>query len=250
MTDTFLTIDENPVSLKQTLGYLQAAGKLQSFIVEILQQYILEKAIKEEELPNSTAIVEQAVINFRMQNELSEPEAFKEWLVKNNLTYDRFHGQVAGGVRLAQLKVKIAEPKLQEHFIDRKLVLDRVVLSRIIVESRELAEELHLQILEGVSFEQLAQKHSVGEDRIVNGMLGPVSRATLPDRLRAAIDEANPGDIVGPLQLEERWLIFRVEQFLPASLEDNQIKETLQNEIFEQWLAEKVRALKVKIEAE
>ncbi|WP_204105960.1 MULTISPECIES: peptidylprolyl isomerase [Spirulina sp. CCY15215] len=249
-SNAFLTIDEQSISLDQTLGYLQAAGKLQSFIVEILRQYILEKTLKEEELPDSTAIVEQAVINFRLQNQLSEPKTFNEWLIRNNLTYERFHGQVAGGVQLAQLKVKIAEPKLQEHFIDRKLALDRIVLSRIIVDNRELAEELHLQILEGTPFERLAKKHSLGEDRIVNGMLGPVSRATLPDRLRAAIDDGNPGDIVGPLQLEERWLIFRIEQFLPASLEDNQIKETLQNEIFEQWLDEKVRGLKVKIEAE
>ena len=139
---------------------------------------------------------------------------------------------------------------MTEYFIERKLFLDRVVLSRIIVAEQELAEELRSEIDEGASFEQLAREYSITEDRIVNGMMGPISRGTLPDELRAVIDRAKPGESIGPQELEGRFGLFRVEQFLPASLEDKQLKETLKNELFEQWIAEKIQKLNVKLQVE
>lgn len=80
-------------------------------------------------------------------------------------------------------------------------------------------------------------------------MMGPVSRGTMPDRLRAAIDVVHPGDLVGPIELEECYGLFRVEQFISASLEDTQLKQALQNELFEKWLAEKIQKLTVKLPA-
>jgi parvulin-like peptidyl-prolyl isomerase len=146
-----------------------------------------------------------------------------------------------------KLRQNVTEPKLQEYFIERKMFLDRVVLSRIIVDSKDLAEELRLQLSEGASFEQLAREHSLLEDRVMNGMMGPVSRGSMPDILRAAIDLAEPGQIVGPIELEGRWALFRVEELLPAVLENPQVRQTLQNELFDQWLAEKIQTLPIKI---
>jgi parvulin-like peptidyl-prolyl isomerase len=142
----------------------------------------------------------------------------------------------------------VTAAKLSEYFIERKIFLDRVVISRIVVDSRELADELQIQIEEGGNFEQLAKEYSLADDRIVNGMMGPISRGTMPDVLRAAIDVANPGQVVGPIELDGRYGLFRVEQFLPASLEDTQLKQALQNELFEKWLAEKIQKLTVKLQ--
>ncbi len=123
-----------------------------------------------------------------------------------------------------------------------------MVLSRIIVAEQELAEEIHIQIEEGGNFEQLAKEYSIADDRVVNGMMGPVSRGTMPDILRASVDEASPGKTVGPIELEGRWGLFRIEQFLPATLEDNQLKQSLQNDLFEKWLAEKIQKLTVRLQ--
>jgi parvulin-like peptidyl-prolyl isomerase len=83
---------------------------------------------------------------------------------------------------------------------------------------------------------------------MVNGMMGALSRGTMPDILRAAVDLASPGELVGPLEIEGRWGLFRVEQVLPASLEDPQLKQALQNELFEKWLAQKLQRLSVKLQ--
>ncbi|MBR8835708.1 MAG: peptidylprolyl isomerase [Stigonema ocellatum SAG 48.90 = DSM 106950] len=245
----FLTVDDQPIAIQQAVKYLQTSGKLGQFIGDILRQYVIEEELRiREDIVISPGVTEQTIIDFRLKNQLTDPQSFQEWLRNNGTDYATFHSTVAFGFKLEKLKAAVTEPKQQEYFIERKIFLDRVVLSRIIVDNRELAEELHAQIEEGASFEQLAREYSLTDDRMVNGMMGPVSRGTMPDILRAAVDVASPGELVGPIQLEERYGLLRIEQFLSASLEDTQLKQALQNELFEKWLAEKIQKLTVKLQ--
>lgn len=246
---SFLLVEGQPVSIKQAVKYLQASGKLGQFIGDILRQRVIEQEIQmRDDIEISPALTEQAIIDFRLKNQLTDPQRFQEWLKNNGTDYGTFHTSVAFGFKLEKLKAAITQAKLQEYFIERKIFLDRVVVSRIIVDNRELAEELQAQIEEGANFEQLAKEYSQADDRIVNGMMGPVSRGTMPDTLRAAVDVTPPGKLVGPLELDGRYGLFRVEQFLPASLEDTQLQQALQNELFEKWLAEKIQKLTVKLQ--
>lgn len=246
---SFITVNDQSISVAQAVKYLQASGKLGQFIGDILRQHVVEEEIaNREDVSISPALTEQAIIDFRLKNQLTDPQRFNEWLKNSGTNYDTFHSSVAFGFKIEKLKAVICEPKLQEFFIERKIFLDRVVLSRIIVDNRELAEELHAQIEEGASFEQIAREYSLADDRVVNGMMGPVSRGTLPDILRAAVDVASLGTLIGPLELEGRFGLFRVEQFLTASLDDTQLKQSLQNELFEKWLAEKIQKLTVRLQ--
>jgi parvulin-like peptidyl-prolyl isomerase len=248
-TKPFLTIDEQSLSLRECLRYLQSAGKLQGFLGDILKQYLLEhETSTREDLDINSAVIEQAVVDFRLQQQLTDPKVFQEWLQRNGLDYATFHNQISSNFKIEKLKFVVTEPKLQEYFIERKVFLDRVVLSRIIVENQELADELKIQIQEGGSFEELAREHSIADDRIANGMMGPVSRGTMPDEVRAAIDSANPGDLVGPLEIEKRWALFRVEQLLPATLENQSLRQMLVNELFDRWVTEKIQKMTVKMQ--
>ncbi|MBW4560491.1 MAG: peptidylprolyl isomerase [Mojavia pulchra JT2-VF2] len=253
---SFLAVDNQPISIEQAVKYLQASGKLTQFISDILRQYVIEQEIRmRDDIEISPAITEQTIIDFRLKNQLTDPQVFQEWLKKNGTDYPTFYSSITLGFKLEKLKAVVTEPKLPEYFIERKIFLDRVVLSRIVVDNHELSEELQTQIEEGGSFEQLAQEYSLADDRIVNGMMGPISRGTMPDILRAAVDAASPGQLIGPIELvpatpeqEGRYGLFRVEQFLPASLEDTQLKQALKNELFEKWLAEKIHKLTVKLQ--
>ena len=191
---------------------------------------------------------EQVVVNFRLERQLDNAQVFAQWLVNNGLDYSTFHEQVLSSLKLAALKQKVIEPKLQQYFIERKIFLDRVALSTIVVASQELADELLKQIEEGAVFETLAREYSLTDDPIINGMLGAVSRSSLSDDIRSLVDAASPREIVGPLAIEGKWFLLRVEKFLPASLDNLQLKQALENELFDQWLAEKVQKLTIKVE--
>jgi parvulin-like peptidyl-prolyl isomerase len=248
-SSSFLSINDHPISIEEAVKYLQASGKLSQFIGDIVRQYVIEQEIKtRDDLDINPAFTEQAIIDFRLKNQLTQPQIFQEWLQTNGLDYEAFHSSITLSFKLDKLKTLVTQNNIPEYFIERKIFLDRVVISRIIVDSQELCEELRTQIEEGGSFEQLAREYSTASDRLMNGMMGAISRGTMPDTLRAAIDIASPGKLVGPIELEGRYGLFRVEQFLPASLEDTQLQQALQNELFEKWLVEKIQKLTVKLQ--
>lgn len=249
MSESFLTIDGIPLATHKILGYLQLSGKLRIFLGEVLRQYVLEEVLQANNgLEISPPEIEQYIVEFRSNNQFISDDEFQSWLIQQDLDFTAFYDRVAMGLSVEKLKAQIAEPKLVEYFIEKKMLLDQIVLSRIATNSQQLAEELKEQILEQqLTFEQSAQEYSLTEEKIFNGMLGLVSRGSLPDGLRTAIDLAKPGELLGPLEIDEYWCLFRVEKLLPAALEGN-LKEELINTIFEQWLAEKIEQKTVDIE--
>jgi hypothetical protein len=40
---SFLTVDDQEISIRDALRFLQAGGKLQQFIADILRQYVLQR---------------------------------------------------------------------------------------------------------------------------------------------------------------------------------------------------------------
>ena len=246
----FLKVNNQTISLSQAVGYLKASGKFGMFLAEILRQHILEHELAEvEAIDLDTAELEQTIVNFRLEKQLLDQNSFQNWLVKNGISYDNFRQGITNDLKLDKLKIKISQPKLEAYYQQQKPLFDRVVLSRIILSDRELADTLKAAISSGKNqFENLAREYSVSDDRVVNGMMGPVSRGTLPDILKNMVDFAKVGEILGPLEIEGGYGLFRVEQFLDASLEDPKVKQELQNQLFEQWLQEKLQSLEIKLE--
>jgi parvulin-like peptidyl-prolyl isomerase len=244
----FITVDGESISLGRAFRYLQAADRLDSTISAILRQHLLEKALQTRpELAIAPEQIHQVVTDFRLQNQLNNAQQFQQWLTEQELDETQFRAQVLRELQIRKLKETIAQSKLQEYFIERKLLLDQVVLSRIAVSQKEMAEELKEQLSEGANFEDLARDYSRAEERFFNGMMGLVSRGELPDVLRSALDLAAPGDVVGPFDLEDTWMIFRLEKILPASLGDPQVRQTLQNELFDRWFVEQLQGMNIEI---
>ena len=245
----FLTVNNQEIALAEVVKYLQISGRLGNFISDVLRQHVIEQEINTRtDIEISSALIEQTIIDFRLKNQLTDQQKFQEWLINNGTDYTTFHTSITFSFQLEKLKALVTESKLPEYFIERKIYLDRVVLSRILVDSRELAEELQTQIEEGASFEQLAKEYSLADEKVFNGMMGPISRGTIPDILRGAVDATIPGKLINPIEIEGRFALFRLEQIIPASLEDPQLKQSLQNELFEKWLGEKIQNLTVKIQ--
>lgn len=246
--DTFLTIGEENISLPQALGYLRASGDLQKFIMRILRQHVIAKEVAEEtEIEVDASQVEQAIVNFRLQNQLVNPEAFDKWLTSQGTNYVDFRKQVTAGLKIELLKQQITNSKVEEVFNQNKASFEQVILSRIVVKDLQKAEELKSQ-LDGksVEFEKLAKEESTTNDRVFNGMMGAMTMGQLPETIRELLKDAEPGDIIGPVENQEMYSIMRLEQRIPATL-SGQLKQNLQEQIFEQWWQVKLQNQPVKL---
>lgn len=252
---TLLLINEKPVDLKQAIDYLQMAGTFQEFLLDIMCQHALTEAMRSQgdfsqpsqsfNLPAET--IEQSLIDFRTENELTDADDFQEWLASYGITYETFREQFIWNLTLDHLKNQISQPQLTEYFQKRKPFLDQVVLSWIGVETEHQAKNLRRKLNWGTKFDQLvvSQMNSNGNDD--SGLAVPLSQGELPDELSDAIQANRPGDVIGPLLIGDRWYIFRVEAFQPAEL-DEALKAQLKDELFEEWLIEKVKEMDVTLQ--
>jgi parvulin-like peptidyl-prolyl isomerase len=247
----FLTIDDQPISLAKAIGYLRATGDLQPFLLKIIRQHILETQLQtHNDLEIDSNIIEQAVIDYRFENQLNDPDRFQEWLKTQGISYADFRYQIATTLKIEKLKVEVTAPELEKYFNANKALLVQVVLSRIVVADLDFALNLKNQILEDTSrFETLAREHSLTDDRLANGMMRSVSMGQIPSQIREYVITAIPGELIGPIEIEGRYVLLRVEQILPASLEGS-LKRELQEKLFEQWLSEKAQNMTIKMHIE
>jgi PPIC-type PPIASE domain len=245
----FLTVDGESVSLSEALQYLKQAGGFQRALGEILRQYIIDKELQtRDEIQVDDFRVDQALLDFRNQSQLNDPELLQKWLVANGISYTEFRNQIALGIKGEKLKNEVTHDKLKSYFEQEKPLLDQVVLSRIILEDAEKAEEIGQQIRQDpTQFESLAREHSITNDKARNGLMGVVRKGTLPEILRTEIAQAEAGAVVGPLAIDNRYCLFRVEEILPATL-DEPLKQELKNQLFEKWIQERLKEKKIKLE--
>lgn len=242
---SLLTINDQSISLATVLQYFQLSGKLMPWIREIVEQHIVFQAIQtREDLIIQEAELEQAMINFRLNNQLSDADVFEQWLLNQGIDFATLKNRFIVGLKIEKLKAIIAEPDLQAFFDQQKLTLDQVELYYMIATSQDLAQEIQHKIEQTGNFETVAREYALAEDPQVSLVRRAFSLAQLPEGLRQAIVEKQAGDTVGAIEVEERWCVFRIESITPAVL-DGEVKLALQNQLFERWVAGQIQQLSI-----
>ena len=127
--------------------------------------------------------------------------------------------------------------KLETYFQDHADALAQVVFSMIRLDSQGTALELYLRLLdEGAQFNELARRFATGDERTTLGVIGPRRLGSLHPRLRTALGRLALGEVHEPLQIDQWFVLLRLETRLSASL-DPGLQQQLLQEMLEQDLA-------------
>ncbi|MEO1620122.1 MAG: parvulin peptidyl-prolyl isomerase [Cyanobacteria bacterium J06632_3] len=239
-----LVIDQQPVSLGQALSYLQTFGKLQPFVQDVLRYHALLQALQSrDDLVVTTADLGQAIIDFRLQNQLGEQASFYSWLQTQGLEYATFEQQIIIRLKLQKLKEKIAAEQIDDYFADHQSSFEQVDLQYILAADLELAEQIKTDIEQGQSFEEIARNHPLGDGKVIVKR-DVLRRQQLRAEIREGLVDVPIQTLVGPLAMGTRWCLCRVEQELPAQL-DEAMRQTLSEQLFETWLQQQLQTLTV-----
>ncbi len=125
-----------------------------------------------------------------------------------------------------------------------KSALDQVDLSYVVVDEESLAAEIKQKIETDTSFGQLTQIYPLDVEPQVLVKREINRREQLREEIRVAIETVAPKKLVGPIPMGNRWCVCRVEQVLPAVLDDA-TRQELREVLFDRWLAEKQQQLAV-----
>ncbi|WP_404783716.1 peptidylprolyl isomerase [Altericista sp. CCNU0014] len=252
-TDRFgfsITIDEQIIPWQEVFAQLQLFGKLRPFVQEIVSQRLIVREIQARaELPVQTSELEQAVIDFRLRHQLTDRDKFEKWLSQEGIDYPAFQNRVIFSLKVNKLKTRVAEPNLSTAFENSKPSLEQIELSYLALSDRELADQLAAQLRSGEnSFEEISKDYEAVPDSIVKCTTQVVRRGWLVKEIKEALKTCRPGELVGPLAIENRWGILRIEKILPVVM-DERLKRQLEEKLFRQWLAEKMNAHTVRLKS-
>jgi parvulin-like peptidyl-prolyl isomerase len=205
----------------------------------LLRGMIIDRAIAD--YPCTEAEQNEAIVQFYRQHHLNTLESQTRWRQEHQVDEAILAEHLTRSLRLEAFKQETWRHQLKSQFLKRKSTLDQVTYSLLRTKDRGLAYELYYRIIEGEqSFATLAQQFSDGDEARTGGKIGPVPLHQPHPAIRNLLAVSNPHQLWFPFQVEDWFIILRLEQRLAAEF-DTAMQQYLLNELFETWLQEEIQ---------
>lgn len=228
---------------------MQTSSKTDHHILALLSRYqlmpqlvrniIIDQAIAD--IPYTPEERQSAIADLEAHQQITDTTEREAWLHQQGMTLAQMHDLALRPLLLEKHKTAVWGPKVDNYFLTRKTYLDQVVYSLIRTKDMGLAHEIYFRILEGEqSFAELAREYSQGAEVKTGGLLGPVPLAQPHPAISKLLAVSQPGQLWAPRPLAEWVVIIRLEKLIPAQL-DQAMRRHLQDELFENWLAEQMQ---------
>jgi PPIC-type PPIASE domain len=222
----------------ESLFPLLAGYKL---IPQLLCELIIDRAISA--ISCTPEECDRACEEFYQEWRLTDAEERHNWLSHYGLNQQSLEQLATRKLRIEKFKEAKWGRQLASEFLQRKRDLDRVVYSLIRTKDIGLAVELYFRIKEGEqSFGELATQYSQGEESRTDGVLGPMEFGSLNSKFARYLYTCPIGEVQTPIGFGDWQLIVRVEEVIPAQL-DEAMRQRFLNEKFEAWFNEQLQEL-------
>ena len=229
------------LSLGEFLAAMKRSRRLRPMLLDAFVENYLVNRVRRAGLSVNDKELQEAADNFRLKNGMASSEQTSQWFQREAITSDDFAAGLERDLLVEKLAQAIADPRLQEVFDQNTARFARVKLKRLLVATEAEAREAIDAIANNHStFEEQTKQRSLDlVTKNVGGDAGIVRRVDLAQPLGDAIFSTEVGRLVGPVQAGQGFLVFRVEEFLPAELDEG-IKAGLRKEIFDAWLRQEL----------
>ena len=192
--------------------------------------------------------MQRAADAFRQAHGLHRAADARNWFAERHLDVEGFQALVERPLLRRSWPSAVVGSQVERHFTENRATFDRARLAQIVVEREGVAVELLTQLVEDrADFAALARKHST--DRAsgqAGGSLGIVARKSLSPAVEAAVFGTRSGDAVGPFKTANGFHVLKVEEILPAQLDDR-TAEAIRERLFEEWLRQRLRQARVRL---
>ena len=128
---------------------------------------------------------------------------------------------------------EVAESKLQDEV--QKGVGDKgdqYVLRTVLLNSKEAADAIVKRLQGGEDFGSVAQTESLDlQSRQQDGLMLPEPIELLPAGIQGAVKDKKIGDLLGPVQIQDNWWVFKIERKEPTAYSDSQKSQLAQTRL-------------------
>ncbi|WP_204103308.1 MULTISPECIES: peptidylprolyl isomerase [Spirulina sp. CCY15215] len=238
LSQTILTVEDWNITVEEIVPLLEKYQLLPKLVREIIIDRALTSiACSPEELT-------QAMEGFYQQQQLNSPQKLQAWLQQKQTTTEQVQNAIARSLKLEKFKEQTWGDRLESYFLESKPQLDKVIYSLLRTQDVGVAQELYFRILEGeAEFSDLAKEYSQGIEAKNGGRIGPISLSKIHNTLKEIFQRSQPGQLWSPQYIDNWFVIVRLEQFVPAKLDEENRRQLL-DERFNQWLQEQYQHVK------
>jgi parvulin-like peptidyl-prolyl isomerase len=236
--NSFITLGDRTLGASELLALLTQYQMLPQF----LKEHLVDQATQGISLtPEEEAL---ALEQFFAQPQFKDEAQRQAWLNYYRMSAEQLSAQALRQCKLEKFKHLTWDANLEADFLKSKAQLDRFICSILRTKNAELAQELYFRLKEGEqNFADLAPQYSEGPEAQTGGLIGPVVASTMHPKLMQILSTSQPGKLCPPQRLEEWFVIVRLEQYLPAQLDDT-IRRQLLERRFQEWLEQQIQAIK------
>ena len=217
----------------ETLNYLRRHNFLKPLArAEAIEQSVEKITIEENECNNIWT-------TYCKQNNITNDEELKSHLEQKMMSISDLKWNLELNLRISKFSRENFLHKAEAHFLERKESLDRIVYSLLRVQNAFIARELYLRIAGNeANFADLAAEYSLGNEAKTKGVVGPVPMTQPHPLLSEKLRTSMPGELLEPFQINEWWLVVRLERYEPAKF-NNSTAQAIVEELFRIWIEEK-----------
>lgn len=223
------------------LHQIKITGKIPELIAGILQQRIIEEHAQRLGLDISDEELQVGADQFRQDNKLDTIAETEKWLADRTLSMDDFEELVIANLLTHKVVQQMFADKVEPFFHEHILNYGGAIISEVVVNDHNLAIELFYAIQEGdMSFAEVAQDYSTGEQKRSGGYRGLVKRRQLPPEISAVVFSAKPPQLLSPIKVAKDSHLVLVTEIVSPQL-NAVIREQILWDLFQGWLQDQIK---------
>ena len=220
-------------------NFLRERMDLRKTCHEIVGQKIIKKAANSRDITVTPEEIQAEAEKIRRDKRLEKVSDTMAWLEANLLTSDDWEIALENSLLANKLAHQLLDKEVESFFAQNRLSFEQFIIYQITVPYQKLAQELFYQIEEEeISFYQAAHLYDIDQERRYKcGYLGKMHRQNFQPDVAAALftDPLPIGQVVGPIQTEQGFNLFKVEEYIPAELNPQRHQEIV-DQLFKNWL--------------
>lgn len=202
---------------------------------------VIDEAIKDISCTDVECIA--AIQSFAEKHCMTSDIERKKWLNNQGMTLEEMQDFVIRNLKIEKFKTATWGKRAESYFLKCKTSLDQVIYSLIRHHDQDIAYEIFFRIqAKEASFADLARKYSQGFEAHTGGIMGPCSLTYPHPAISKLLTVSQESQLWSPRLIGEWYVILRLEKLLPAKF-DQEMGQRLIDELFEQWVTEKVQKM-------
>lgn len=242
-----LIVNGKELTNNEIIINLKVSGDYKNAVQEMLKQRAVKAFAEANSIEVSDEELQNYVNNKRKQMGIVSSQATQQYFASLGITADQWIDSLEYEFLKSKVKEQVInDDRVEAYFTENKLLYDEIELFKLTADSKDVAEELFMEIHDdNKQFQIIAAQNSKDDaTRLSGGYLGRIKRGMLPPNIEAKVFTAAEGDLLGPFEMNNKFEIYLVNKIIKSELTDN-LKRTIKDALFNMWLSSAVQSLKI-----